>query len=426
MTVQVRLGADAEARKARPVTLDPTWPASEAFAVVATECTDHWRTNAALLLESRAMPHLHQTRVGIRRLRSSFSLFRPLLRDVPGAFLVAHRLRALALPFGPARDLDVLLSGPLVDDLDDEQVHRLAAGREAAYDVVHAILRSPDWADAVRSLDGLVLLAPWPGVDDPPVRELAAQALEKRWHRVVGHVDQLATMAPQDRHRVRIEAKKLRYGCEFFASLYAVDTPRVVTESGARAHRAARLRLARRAGADRPRAASTTTTPPTACCARSARPPRGSTSTGWSRTPSTRCARSPRSTRSGTEPPRVGVRPTTQPHRPDRPSRDVTRAHTAAPAGTPRRITKESDRAAAGTPPRRTYATRLRCGQPERPRHLPDLGVAGNLASPTSSSCSSPSRSSSSPCSCRSPTTRMTSDGHHREGGDTRRSPTAP
>ena len=233
MTAQVALGADAEARKARPVTLDPAWRASEAFTAVATECTDHWRTNAALLLESRAMPHLHQTRVGIRRLRSSFSLFGPLLRTVPGAFLVAHRLRALALPFGPARDLDVLLSGHLVDDLDAEQVHRLAADREAAYDVVHAILRSPDWADAVRSLDGLVLLAPWPGVDDPPVRELAGQALEKRWHRVVGHVGTLAAMAPQDRHRVRIEAKKLRYGCEFFASLYAVDTPRVDTGPGA-------------------------------------------------------------------------------------------------------------------------------------------------------------------------------------------------
>jgi CHAD domain-containing protein len=233
MTAPFPLGTDAEARKACAVVLDPAWPASEAFAVVATECTDHWCTNAALLLESRAMPHLHQTRVGIRRLRSSFSLFGPLLRDVPGAFLVAHRLRALALPFGPARDLDVLLSGHLVDGLDAEQVHRLAADREAAYDVVHAILRSPDWADAVRSIDGLVLLAPWPGVSDPPVRELAGQSLEKRWHRVVGHVGRLAAMAPQDRHRVRIEAKKLRYGCEFFASLYAVDTPRVVTESGA-------------------------------------------------------------------------------------------------------------------------------------------------------------------------------------------------
>ena len=85
MTAPVPLGADAEARKARAVVLDPTWTASEAFVVVATECTDHWSTNARLLLESRAMPHLHQTRVGIRRLRSSFSLFGPLLRDVPGA-----------------------------------------------------------------------------------------------------------------------------------------------------------------------------------------------------------------------------------------------------------------------------------------------------------------------------------------------------
>jgi CHAD domain-containing protein len=40
-------------------------------------------------------------------------------------------------------------------------------------------------------------------------------------------------MAPLERHRVRIEAKKLRYGCEFFASVYADDSLRVVTESGA-------------------------------------------------------------------------------------------------------------------------------------------------------------------------------------------------
>ncbi len=232
VTLQLSLGAGAEARKARPVVLDPASTASDAFVVVSGECIDHYRTNAALLLESRAMPHLHQTRVGIRRLRSSFSLFGPLLREVPGAFLLAHRLRALALPFGRARDLDVMLAGPLVDDLDDEQVTRLAADRESAYDIVQAILRSPDWVDAARGPGGLALLAPWPGVADPPVQVLAAQALEKRWHRVVGHVDFLAEMAPQARHRVRIEAKKLRYGCEFFASLYPDDISPVVDDDG--------------------------------------------------------------------------------------------------------------------------------------------------------------------------------------------------
>ncbi len=232
MTTSVLLGTDAEARKSRPVTLDPMSTASAAFVVVATECIDHWRANEAFLLQSRAMPHLHQTRVGIRRLRSSFSLFRPLLDQVPGAFDVAHRLRTLALPLGPARDLDVLLTGPLVDGLGPDQVAHLVAAREAAYDRVLTILRSGEWADAGFALDALLAGARWPGLDDPSVIELAGQALEKRWRRVVGPVDRLAAMAPQARHRVRIEAKKLRYGCEFFASMYAVDTPHVVTDSG--------------------------------------------------------------------------------------------------------------------------------------------------------------------------------------------------
>ena len=232
MTAPLVLGADAQARKSRPVQLSPELPASAAFVAVARECSDHWRTNEALLLESRAMPHLHQTRVGIRRLRSAFSLFRPLLREVPGAVDVAHRLRTLALPLGQARDLDVLLSGDLVDNLDAEQVARLAAAREAAYDEVLTILRSGQWSDAGHALDVLVADAPWPGVDDPPVPTLAGYALEKRWQRVVPRVDRLVTMTPEARHRVRIQAKKLRYGCEFFASVYPSETPRVVTGSG--------------------------------------------------------------------------------------------------------------------------------------------------------------------------------------------------
>ena len=68
--------------------------------------------------------------------------------------------------------------------------------------------------------------------DDPPVAELAGRALEKRWGRVAGVHDHIADMSPAQRHRVRIEAKKFRYACEFFSSLYAADAPRVVTDSG--------------------------------------------------------------------------------------------------------------------------------------------------------------------------------------------------
>lgn len=232
MTLSAALGGDAEARKARPVELTADEPASAAFVTVATECVDHWRTNEALLLQTRAMPHLHQTRVGIRRLRSAFSLFRPLLRHVPGSAHVTHRLRTLALPFGAARDLDVLLAGHHVERLDEHQVALLWQAREAAYDEVLAVLRSRRWARAGRALDDLLTGAPWHLAHDPPIRPLADRALERRWKRVVGHADRLTEMSPHERHRVRIEAKKLRYGCEFFASLYTGDTPRVVTETG--------------------------------------------------------------------------------------------------------------------------------------------------------------------------------------------------
>ena len=232
MTATVALGADAEPRKARPVTLTPDEPASVAFVAVATECVDHWRTNEALLLRTRSMPHLHQTRVGIRRLRSAFSLFRPLLREAPGSAHVAHRLRTLALPFGPARDLDVLLAEPPPRRLDERQVALLWEAREAAYDEVLAVLRSRAWRKAGHALDDLLDAAPWDLRHDPPVKPMADLALERRWARVVGHADSIATMSPHERHRVRIEAKKLRYGCEFFTALYAVDAPRVVTETG--------------------------------------------------------------------------------------------------------------------------------------------------------------------------------------------------
>ena len=176
------LGLDALPRKAARVVIEPDASPAAAFVVIASECVDHWRTNEALLLVSRAAPHLHQTRVGIRRLRSAFSLFRPVLHDVPGAVAVAHRLRALALPFGPARDLDVLLSGPLVETLGESQRARLLEDREGAYDAVLAVLRSPEWADTGHDLDALLAGAPtWPEAGE--LLPLARHALAHRARR---------------------------------------------------------------------------------------------------------------------------------------------------------------------------------------------------------------------------------------------------
>ncbi|HSF98072.1 MAG TPA: CHAD domain-containing protein [Ornithinibacter sp.] len=220
MSTAVDLGTDAQPRKARPIALDRGMSATQALVVVATECLEHWRTNEALLVHSRAMPHLHQTRVGIRRLRCAVSLFGPVLERHSPVISAAHRLRELALPFGHARDLDVILAGDVLEGRHEREVAGLWQAREAAYDEVLHVLGTTRWTRASTSVDRALVGVPWQLGDDPPVAEVAAAALEKRWRRVAGQHDHVAEMTPAERHRVRIEAKKLRYGCEFFASLY--------------------------------------------------------------------------------------------------------------------------------------------------------------------------------------------------------------
>ncbi|MFQ6172107.1 CHAD domain-containing protein [Oryzobacter sp. R7] len=232
--IAAALRLDEPARRSDAVELSASMSHAAAFSVVAAECVDHWRSNEAELRLSRAAPHLHQTRVGLRRLRSAVSLFRRSLGSTPADDVrrCAHELRALALPFGHARDLDVLLMGPLVDDLDEVQAAGLLADREAAYDVVLAVLRSSSWAGACGRLDDVLAALARVGAPLPLVIEAAPAALDLRLRRVVRSSGHLSSMEAAARHRVRIEAKKLRYGCEFFTSLFPAGEPRVSTGSG--------------------------------------------------------------------------------------------------------------------------------------------------------------------------------------------------
>lgn len=210
-------------RKALDVTLEPDATASQAFIVIVGECTEHWSANVDGVLRDRDPEALHQTRVGVRRLRSAFSLFRRTVEDDAQLAWVSSEIRDLVVPFGVARDLDVLLSGPLVAQLAPNQLEDLRAVREAAYDVVIEVLESAAWRDGWRHVDRFLSHAPW-GLDpDPPVREVAGEALERRWGRVLRQADRISKLSAREQHRVRIEAKKLRYGCQFFASLYAAD-----------------------------------------------------------------------------------------------------------------------------------------------------------------------------------------------------------
>ncbi|KMO17562.1 CYTH and CHAD domain-containing protein [Methylobacterium platani] len=226
-----RLG---RAVKAEPVSLTPDMTAAKAFQAVAYACLRQMRLNETVLLARRDVEALHQLRVSLRRLRSAFSLFGAVIEDrrVPG---IKAELKRLIEPFGHARNLDVYLGKTLPRERErrpDEPgllilERHLETERAAAHDAVRAVLESRAWRDFLLDLVAWIESGPWLGPDnagaarrDGPARAFATEELERRRRQVKKRGRHLADLDPEARHRVRIAAKKLRYGAEFFAALY--------------------------------------------------------------------------------------------------------------------------------------------------------------------------------------------------------------
>ncbi|MDP4006624.1 CYTH and CHAD domain-containing protein [Methylobacterium sp. NEAU K] len=222
-------------RKAEPVPLRVDMSAAEAFQSIAHACLRHMRLNEDILLKGRDVEALHQVRVAIRRLRSAFSLFGDLVEDGPGTRIKAE-LKRLTQPLGQARNLDVFLATTLPVE---RQRHPDEAGllnletqledhRTKAYEAVERLLRSPEWRTLLLDLVAWINSGPWLRADDrdgagspkQPAREFSARELDRRRRQVKKRGRHLDELGPEDRHKVRIAAKKLRYGVEFFARLY--------------------------------------------------------------------------------------------------------------------------------------------------------------------------------------------------------------
>lgn len=223
-------------RKAEPLSLREDMTAAEAFRAIAHGCLRHMRLNENVLLDHRNPDALHQVRVAIRRLRSAFSLYGNLIRDAQSERL-RDDLKRLSEPLGRARNLDVFLAKTLPkertrhpDEIGLLGLERhLEAQRTEAYAEVLTMLNSDAWRHLVLDLVAWINAGPWladTGKKATQERDQAATAfaagvLDKRRRQVKKRGRDLDKLSPEDRHQVRIAAKKLRYGAEFFGSLYA-------------------------------------------------------------------------------------------------------------------------------------------------------------------------------------------------------------
>lgn len=170
---------------------------------------------------------IHQFRVSLRRLRSAWVTFAPVLPDV-FVKVWKPRLRDLATSTGPVREWDVLLLDWLpaaratLDPADmralnwlDKTAARARAARRRAWKVLHTELASPGMASMLDALED----AAAPFMDEAPPASLRtfaharARALRKR---VLKQGRRPKRASTAQLHRARIAAKQWRYLYESF------------------------------------------------------------------------------------------------------------------------------------------------------------------------------------------------------------------
>jgi inorganic triphosphatase YgiF len=215
--------------RARGVRLAKDMPAGAAFQVIARNCLLHLRANEASVRSAAGADSVHQLRVAVRRLRSALVAFGDLIpKDERRR--VSASVRWIAQQCGRARELDVFqadVMAPLRARLPDEQAlaqlaELIEAARSDAYANVAGTLESKEYTDALLAMEAWVEGERWhqPTDADIPVRDFA-RAVLKRLHRKltkgVGAIDKLDEA---ELHRLRINAKKLRYASEFFRGLF--------------------------------------------------------------------------------------------------------------------------------------------------------------------------------------------------------------
>ncbi|MDB5719511.1 MAG: hypothetical protein JWP15_129 [Alphaproteobacteria bacterium] len=215
-------GHERRARKAQRVRLDEDMEVAQAFAAIVQSCLRHFRLNEGLISRDSKGGPLHQARVAIRRLRSALSLFRNRV-DGENYDRLRDGLRQLGLCLGDARNFDVLLAAPgqARDKAGRESRRRLRRERDAAYERVNEELSGSKIPCLILDIVAWAESGDWrasPAAREP-IGPFAIDRLDRRWKRVRRDSRQFDELDAEARHQLRIDVKKLRYACEFFAGL---------------------------------------------------------------------------------------------------------------------------------------------------------------------------------------------------------------
>jgi CHAD domain-containing protein len=212
--------------------------AEDAIVEAMSNGIAHLTNNEACVLARGHEEGVHQMRVAVRRLRSRMTLYDGLLPGDQTRQLTGE-LKWLIGCLGPARDWDVFISETMApamalmpDDRDLLFLHQRALQRQdRGYRIAQAAISSRRYARLKSRLEAWAVKRAWrrqatdgaacDGGLDVPARLFAARVLQARHRKVLRHGAHIDAMDAKERHRLRIQIKKLRYAVEFFGSLFS-------------------------------------------------------------------------------------------------------------------------------------------------------------------------------------------------------------
>lgn len=211
--------------------LSPDMDAAAAFQTIARACFDQFLVNEAAIRATRDREAVHQCRVALRRLSTALRLFSPLVSGPEGDELFAE-LKRLAANLQKARDLDVLIADVIEPTVGKDPpapaqalLHMMDVRRAAAYDELVAALSAPQ--SLYLRLVAWIEAGDWTRDAERKNRRredvgiFVERKLATATRRFKERCRDLEDADHEERHKIRIRAKNLRYSSEFFESLVA-------------------------------------------------------------------------------------------------------------------------------------------------------------------------------------------------------------
>jgi triphosphatase len=223
------------ARRPRKLRLDPSASLDEAFATILHACLHHLLQSLPAAEDGRDSEGIHQLRVALRRLRSALDLMRSVV-SLSKLDLLRSEAKWLAQNLSAAREWDVFQQETLrvvaqgcpaiagFDALEAaveqrratsyDRVRQVLADRRASYFLIGlgGWIETRGWRSDVAA-EHLAQLA-------EPATNFAQRILSAQHAKVLKRGRRFKSRSPEELHRVRLAAKRLRYVADFLLPLY--------------------------------------------------------------------------------------------------------------------------------------------------------------------------------------------------------------